>query len=258
MTFDRQDWIEAAIDAYSFVDDEMSAGGTLQHAYRQGQGTPIALLDDYANMTHSAIVLYQITGNNSYLQQAVDWVAIADEHYWDNDEGGYFFTADNAQSIILRTKTAAETATPSGNSMMVSNHARLYALTTEKAYRQRAEDTVATFSFVTQSNYVSMASLLNHSELLRNMLQIIVVNNHDEEQSRLLVDAIYRTSTPARVVLNLASSTVLPEGHPASGKTLINGQPTVYVCYGTTCLPPVTELTALQSLLDEGLSLSAP
>ena len=255
MTFDRQEWINAAVDAYTFVHDEMSVGETLQHAHRQGQGTPMALIDDYANMSHAAIVLYQITGSNSYLQQAMDWVAITDAHYWDNEDHGYFSTADNAQSIIFRTKTASETATPSGNSMMVSVLARLYALTSEDAFRQRAEDTVAAFSFAAQSNFVPMASLLNHSELLRDLLQIIVVSNFDAEQGRLFIRAIYEASTSARIVLILEPDVDLPEQHPAFGKPLINNLPTVYVCYGSICLPPVTDLSALESLLDE-LSLS--
>ena len=250
-TFNRQEWIDAAVSAWRFVQNKMSANDELHHAYRQGQCTPMALLDDYANMAHAAIALYQVSGDPSCLQQARDWVAIADQHYRDADGGGWFHTADHARSIIFRTKTASETATPSGNGMMVSVLARLHALTAIESYRQRAEEIIAAFSTAAQSDFVGMASLLNHSELPGNLLQIVVVGNHDEEQTGKFLRVINQAATPARLVLNLTPDTELPDAHPASAKTLINNQPTVYVCSGNTCRMPITEVAALESLLGE-------
>ena len=67
----------------------MSTNDELHHAYRQGQCTPMALLDDYANMAYAAIALYPVSGPPACLQQARDWVAIAEQHYWDADGSGY-------------------------------------------------------------------------------------------------------------------------------------------------------------------------
>ena len=251
VTFNRQEWIDAAVASYHFVQNKMSADNVLHHAYRQGQCTPMALLDDYANMAHAAISLYQISADLSCLQQAQDWVAMADQHYWDADGSGYFYTADNARSIILRTKTASETATPSGNGMMVRVLAHLHALTAVESYRQCAEATIAAFSTEAQSDFVGMASLLNHSGLLGNLLQIVVVSNQGAEETEHIFRVINQTATPARLVLNLTPDTALPEAHPASAKTLINNQPTVYVCSGNTCQMPITEVAALESLLAE-------
>ncbi len=229
----------------------MSTGGELCHAYRQGRCTPMALLDDYANMAHAAIALYQVSADPACLQQARDWVAIADRHYRDADGGGYFHTAEHARTIVFRAKTASETATPSGNGMMVSVLARLHALTVVESYRQRAEEIIAAFSAAAQSDFVGMASLLNHSELPGSLLQIVVIGNHDEEKTGKFLQVINRTATPARIVLNLAPDATLPDLHPASAKTRINNQPAVYVCSGNTCRMPITEVAALESLLGE-------
>ncbi len=250
-TFNRQEWIDAAVSAWRFVRDKMSANDELYHAYRQGQCTPMALLEDYANMAHAAIALYQVSADPACLQQARDWVAIADRHYRDMDGGGYFQTADHARSIVFRTKTASETATPSGNGMMVSVLARLHALTAVESYRQCAEETIAAFSAAAQSDFVGMASLLNHSELPGNLLQIVVVGNPDEEQTGKFLRVIHQTATLPRLVLNLAPDSALPDSHPASAKTRINNQPTVYVCSGNTCRMPITGVAALESLLGE-------
>jgi uncharacterized protein YyaL (SSP411 family) len=256
VTFDRQDWIDAACHAYRFVCDEMSSGDRLRHCYRQAKTTPVSLLDDYANMAQAAITLYQINGSTTYLAQATRWANIAEAHYWDEEAGGYFYTADDAESTILRIKTAAETATPSGNSMRLSVLARLYALTTDPVYRQRAEQTVAAFAMKAQSSFVSMASLLNHSELLRNLMQFIVVNKPGDGQAQLIMRSIYEAPTPARLVLKIAPDTQLPAGHPAHAKSLHNGNTTVFVCSGNCCRPPVNGLNAMELLLDE-FSLSS-
>ena len=257
-TFERNDWIEEAVDAYAFIQEKMSTGDSLHHAYRLGRNTPMALLDDYANMAQAAITLYQVSGQISYLDQARRWTEITNEHYWDSAEGGYFFTADNARTIILRNKTASETATPSGNAMMVRVLAQLYALSSEEVYRQHAETTIAAFGFEAQSNFVAMASLLNHSELLRNMLQIIVVSDTaGKDKARFFIRKIYETPTAARLVLHITVGTMLPTGHPAFAKNLINNATTVFVCSGQTCQQPTSELGDFETLL-ETLLLSAP
>jgi uncharacterized protein YyaL (SSP411 family) len=257
-TFERKDWIEAAVDAYAFIQRKMSSGDSLHHAYRLGRNTPMALLDDYANMAQAAITLYQVSGQISYLDQARRWTEITNEHYWDSAEGGYFFTADNARTIIFRNKTASETATPSGNAMMVKVLAQLYALSSEEVYRQHAEKTIAAFGFEAQSNFVAMASLLNHSELLRNMLQIIVVSDTaGEDKARYFIRTIYEASTAARLVLHITVGTKLPVGHPAFAKNLLNNATTVFVCSGQACQQPTSELGDFETLL-ETLLLPAP
>ncbi|MGI9304237.1 MAG: thioredoxin domain-containing protein [Gammaproteobacteria bacterium] len=248
-TFGVDEWMDTAVSAYAFVCRTMSEGNSLRHAYRAGKCTPIAVLDDYANMAHAAVRLYELTGDFGYLQQARTWVAVTDTHYWDAKAGGYFYTADDATSMVTRTRTATETATPSGNGMMVGVLARLYALTGVDSYRQRAEDTVAAFGADSHANYVGMASLINHSELLRDMMQIVILGQPGQEGTRLLAQIVNETAVPNSVLLNLPPDAVLPTGHPARGKTLVDDRPTVYLCQGSTCHSPITDPTLLQASL---------
>jgi uncharacterized protein len=50
-------------------------------------------------------------------------------------------------------------------------------------------------------------------------------------------------------VLALAPGEVLPEGHPARGKGLIDGRAAAYVCEGPVCSLPLTEPQALLGAL---------
>ena len=116
--FDRPDWLDAADSAFAFVRDRMQKDGRLLHSYRAGKLKHSAPLDDYANMARAAVSLYEVTGNGAYIDTAIDWIHVIDTHYWDDAGGGYFFTADDAEALIIRTKSASDNATPAGNSVI--------------------------------------------------------------------------------------------------------------------------------------------
>jgi uncharacterized protein YyaL (SSP411 family) len=57
----------------------------------------------------------QATGDDTFLAQARRWTNIVDTHYWDETNGGYYFTADDAETLIVRSKSAFDGATPNGS-----------------------------------------------------------------------------------------------------------------------------------------------
>ena len=145
--FERPDWLDYATDAFAFIAEQMSDGaGRLFHASRGGKKRHAAVLDDYANMSRAALALYEATGEADYRARAEAWVAIADRHYWDASGGAYFFTADDTEALIARTKTAQDSPNPSGNGVMIGVLARLFYITGKNHYRERAERIVAAFA----------------------------------------------------------------------------------------------------------------
>ncbi len=253
VTFNCPHWLEAACQAFTCVTTYISEGESLFHSYRVGRHTAVAILDDYANMAHAALWLFGITSNIVYLEHAQAWVEVLDSHYWDEKEGGYFYTADNADSIIVRVKTARETSTPSGNGMMVSVLARLYALTSLDKYRDHAEKIISLFSLEVSSNYLAMATLMNSSELLQDLMQVVVLGNQYEKQTQQLLESIFSFSIPNRYLQIVASNTTLPASHPVAGKTQIDGKPTVYICQGTSCELPITEVDEVKNIIKNKL-----
>ena len=104
---------------------------------------PMATLEDYAFMIRAAIKLYETTGNILYVTQAEGWMATLDEFYLDRENGGYFFTASDAENLIIRRKTVSDNATPSGNGILAEALARLYFLTGNDSYRFKASSATA-------------------------------------------------------------------------------------------------------------------
>lgn len=250
LTFSAPTWLDAACKAYECIIDTLGEDTDhLYHSYRQSQHSPIAILDDYANMSHAALRLFEATCDFRYLNQAQNWVTVLNQNYWDNKDGGYFYTADTDDSVIVRTKTAMETATPAGNSMMVSVLSRLYGLTGEVKFLNQAETIISTFSMEAASNFLGMASMLNYCEMVHDLIQIVIVGNADDPQTQHLLNCVYEVSMPNRLLQIVPPDTELPSQHPASGKTQQNEKPTAYICRGRNCRLPITDSVDLKHAL---------
>ncbi|MBI1775629.1 MAG: thioredoxin domain-containing protein [Proteobacteria bacterium] len=247
--FRKPAWLDAARRAFAFVESAMQENGRLHHAWRAGQRKHPATLDDYANMIRAALALFEATGEARTLEQAEAWVAVIDRHYWDGSRGGYFFTADDTDGLILRTRTASDNATPAGNGTLVGVLARLHHLTGTTRYRDRAEAIVAAFSGELERNFFPYASLLNGSEFLERAVQIAIIGGRDDDATEALLRAVEDLALPNRVLLMLPPGAALPPEHPAAGKGQLEGRATAYVCVGPTCSQPVTEAALLKGLL---------
>jgi uncharacterized protein YyaL (SSP411 family) len=244
--FQRPEWIRLAQSAFAFVRGAMSDGdGRLAHAWRAGKRRHAAVLDDYANMARAALVLHEVVGDADYLAAARRWVAIADAHYWDDAGGGYFFTADDTEALITRTKTAQDNPNPSGNGVMAGVLARLFLLTGEDAYRGRAERIVAAFAGDLRRQIFGFAALINASELLHRALQIVIRGSRDAADTVALLRAVAGVGLPNKVLAVVPPDAALPTGHPAAGKGQVEGRATAYVCEGPVCSLPLTDPAAL-------------
>ncbi|MFQ5773823.1 MAG: thioredoxin domain-containing protein [Kiloniellaceae bacterium] len=247
--FEEPAWLAAAERAFDFVTRTMTADGRLKHAWRHGRLNHPALLDDYANMAEAALALAEATGDPAYLRRAQGWVEILDGHYWDDAAGGYFLSADDTERLLMRTKTAHDSAQPAGNGTMVGVLARLYYLTGNGAYRERAEALVAAFSGEVERSFFSLATLLNGNELLQRAVQIVIVGDREADDARALLRAVYRVNLPNRVLQVVAPDQPLPAAHPAHGKGQVGGAATAYVCRGTSCSLPLTDPAELRRAL---------
>ena len=250
------EWIAAAERAFAFVNDNMSADNRLFHCFRAGRATKAGFLDDYANMSKGALALFEVTGDPLYMECARAWADTVETHYLDTNNGGYFFTADDAETLITRPRNAADNATPAGNGVMANVLARLYHLTGDDTYRQRAEAICLAFSGEIQRNFMGITSLLSGFELLTAAVQVSVIGEHKNDETQALTQTYFESPVPTGVLQVVEPSADLPESHPASGKSQINGQATAYVCVGTSCSLPITDPVSLRAALADPVGAS--
>ena len=248
--FERKDWLDLASLAFAFIAAELStADRRLLHSWR-GRAQHSAIIDDYGTMSRAALALHEATGDQAYLDRARAWVEVAVKHYWDA-RGGFFFTADDAEALIARSKNALDQPNPSGNGTLAAVLARLYYLTGEDAYRIRAQATLNAFAGEARRNLFGHGTLLNAAELLERGMQIVVIGARGAADTAALLRVIHGASLPNKILSVIAPGSALPPSHPAAGKDQAADRATVYVCEGPVCSLPFTDPAALAADLDK-------
>lgn len=100
----RKDYATAAAKAVAFIRNKMIIKTRLYHRHAEGRVTTPAFLDDYAFLIWGLIELYETIFDISYL----DWaLRLTDEllhNFWDEGEGGFFFTSRETRDLPLRRK----------------------------------------------------------------------------------------------------------------------------------------------------------
>ncbi|MEW4488898.1 DUF255 domain-containing protein [Thalassoglobus sp. JC818] len=147
MVFQREDYIKAAERAATDVltRSRDREGRLLRTPFRNGNPLP-AYLDDYAFLSSGLLALYEATGSSRWLNTARRLTDTQQSLFWDVREGGYFFTAHDHESLIARTKSAYDSALPSGNSVSIRNLLQLYQITQDGKYLDLAQRTLAAFA----------------------------------------------------------------------------------------------------------------
>ncbi len=151
--------------------------------------------------------------------------------------------------MIVRTRMVFDQSQPCANGTMISVLAKLFKATSDPAYQTRANTIVHVFAAEAARAYISMGSYFNGLEYLVAGLQIVVVGLPGHPKTHEFAAAVMGRSLPNRFLVVVAPDAVLPEGHPAFGKTMVNGQPTAYVCQRQTCSAPVINPVALSQML---------
>ena len=84
--------------------------GRLLHTWRHGKAKLDAYLDDYAALANGLISLYEATFDSHRLDEAARLADVMLDHFADAAGGGFFYTADDHEQLIARTKDVTEAA----------------------------------------------------------------------------------------------------------------------------------------------------
>jgi uncharacterized protein YyaL (SSP411 family) len=248
MLLERPDWIEMAERAFRFITESVARDGRLGHALRNGQLVHPGFSSDLASMAKAALALHQATQDRAYRDTAVRLLADLETHHGDG-RGGFHFTADDAEPLIVRKSDRIDDASPNPHGLAVDSLVRLWALTGEDAYRDRADAILEAASASIAANVFGTASLLSALDL-RLSVQTVIIITTSEEDGASLRDAVRATWT-ASIVLDMRSEDQpFPAGHPAQGKTAVARKATAYVCREGACSLPLTDAAALKTSLE--------
>ena len=239
---DRADFAAAATDALNFIRRSMWRDGRLLATALGEQAHLRAYLDDYAYLLDAILELQQVRVVPEELRFACELAQVMMDRFHDKESGGFFFTADDHEQLIHRSKVFSDDATPAGNAIAASGLQRLGHLLGRPEWLAAAEGTLrAAWRGVEQRPSAHVAMLAALEELVHPP-QIIIIRGEaapiEEWRSQLA-----RLYAPRRMILAIPTTTQdLPAAladKPARGPAV------AYVCSGSVCGEPISSLAQL-------------
>ncbi len=109
-----------------------------------GKPQSAATLEDYAYLMRGLITLHRTTNDAAMLEAAQDLCARVREQFADASQPGYFSTTSD-DTVLLRMKSYEDSTLPCPNAVMIENLLALAALTSQKDYRDEAEQMIDLF-----------------------------------------------------------------------------------------------------------------
>jgi uncharacterized protein YyaL (SSP411 family) len=243
----RADWIAAAAraaDALHATAVATAADGTVRVRHTAGVD---GFLEDHAGLALAELELLAATGEMHRFERALALATAAEARFAD-PAGGWFQTAADGERLIARPKETWDNATPAGSGVMAEVCRRLYALTGDGAWWDRADLALRALADGARRMPTGYGNVLRQlEEEAAGRVEVVIVGAPGLARDRLEIAALH-AHHPGALVL------VAPPDHGDRIPLLahrgeVDGNPAAYVCRDMVCERPVTDPDELKALL---------
>jgi len=233
--FNKAEYLEIALNNAEFIMLNMvNADGRLSRVYKGKNNDSIAFLDDYANVIDGLIALYEVTFNESWLNNAQMLADYAIIHYYEEGTGMFYFTGDEDEQLIARKSEIMDGVIPASNSVMAHNLKKLGLLFDEREYTDISAQLLRNI-LPHLAKYGSAYS--NWSSLLLNEVfgvYEVAITGENVEAFRIEIENNY---IPNKIILGGK------KGSLPLLRDKFNDTTQVYICKDKTCSLPVDNIT---------------
>jgi uncharacterized protein YyaL (SSP411 family) len=238
----RDDLQDSATRALDFLRRTLWRDGRLLATWMDGRAHLNAYLDDYVYLADAVLELQQLRFSAEELEFARQLLEVVLRHFPDGEAGGFYFTSDDHETLIHRSKTFSDDATPAGNGIAAGVLQRLGHLLGEPRYLAAAERTLRAAWPALLTHPHAHTSLLTALEELLHPPEVVIIRGEPApiEAWRAELAKLY---APRRLVLAIpADAADLP---PALADKAPRGDAVAYLCRGSSCSAPLNSLEAL-------------
>jgi uncharacterized protein YyaL (SSP411 family) len=238
----------AAVNAAKYFSEQFSKHGFIHRTFKNDVPKLNGYLDDYAYLSNSLVDVFEITSDVYFLEMAQKIANYMIEHFWNEDEKSFFFTADNHESLIVRPKNYYDLSVPSGNSVASNALLKLYHLTHDEKFLKISEKILESNGTSAAENPFAFGYLLNVMNLyLNSPTEITIVNTENSE----IVNSLYKKFIPEGIIIPIDDNDKMTsllkypffEGKEFSDKT------SVMICKNFSCSLPMSELAQIEENL---------
>ncbi|MCW9707784.1 thioredoxin domain-containing protein [Fodinibius salsisoli] len=249
----EENYIRQAEQCFRFISEQLiDENGTLYHRFREGKAGIEAHADDYAFLIWGLIELYEATYTTRYLEQAVQLNQQFIDRFWDNKQGGFYFTDEAGEELLGRKKEIYDGALPSSNSIAMLNLLRLGRMTGNTEWEEMADQINRLFSSeIRQAPTGFGAALQGVSFAADPTSEIIISGQKEEPLTRQMTELLSSRFLPNAVtLLHSPEDEAIPKLIPyLSDFEMQGGKPTAYVCQNYSCELPTNDPAKMLALI---------
>ena len=240
-------YLETAQKAVRFIENNLRNRGDRLNRVFNKVSKISGYLDDYAFYIEALINLFSVESKSYYLQRAIEYTNSMIEHFWDDETNDFFFTPDDNEKLIVRTKNHYDLAIPSGNSVATSNLIKLYYYTQNEDFLAKADQMIRRMSRPASGNPFGFGQLLSAIYLrIKTPLEISIIKrgNHSELGSYLNRKFLPNAIT---AIVNESELSEL-EAYPYfKAKSISNNEKEfAFVCKNFSCSLPINTINELE------------
>ncbi|MGI9035145.1 MAG: thioredoxin domain-containing protein [Pyrinomonadaceae bacterium] len=244
---DSSEYLEIAKKNADFILENLQKDGFLLRVWKDGAAKLNAYLEDYANFADGLLELFQVSGDIKYFKESKRLADLLITEFWDETDGGFFFTANNHEELLMRSKDFFDNAAPSGNSVAADVLLKLAKLTGDEKYERFAVTILRLVAPQIRRFPNGFGRALATLEFYLSPTKEIVVLG---EENNALVREVWREFLPDKVVVLAGNAENNAEFIPLlKGKKMIGGKATAFVCQNFVCQKPVTLIKDLAQQL---------
>jgi uncharacterized protein len=246
-------YLEIAKNTIEFIETRVTRdNGRLYRTFKDGISKLNAYLDDYAFYVNALLDVFELESNPIYLEKAIKYTDFMLQHFWDPVDCTLYFTSDDHEQLIVRTKSLYDLAIPSGNSVAASDLLRLYHLTQKNDYLEKAEQIMKAGATSSAENPFGFGQLLMAIYLyVKKPIEITVRTTDNIGEGQKMARWISKQFMPNAITViieNQSQLSQLQEYPFFSGTNSARTNQTDYavICRNLTCSVPIYSLSGLQ------------
>jgi uncharacterized protein len=248
--FPERGYAESASRAADFLLQRLKRpDGGLYRTYRAGKAHLAAYLEDYAYFAQGLVSLYEVTGDERYLNEAERLAEQVLSDFADVQGGPFYQTAHTHEALIARVRDGHDGAIPNANAIAAHALARLARHLGRPAWEERAREALRGYAQAVERLPRAFGSTLNALDFMTEAsLELVLIGDPDSAEYAELAAEIAKAYAPNRIEARL------PPQHASrlpltDSKTLVDGHAALYVCRNFTCAAPVTSPREAAALL---------
>mgnify|MGYP006101261899 CR=1 FL=1 len=244
---DSPKYLEAAEKSANFIIDNLIVDDQkLLKRYRNNHSGIDGMIEDYAFFIWGLIELYQSTFNEKYIELAAKLSDYQIEHFWDLDNGGFNFTSDLTEKLIINSKEIYDGAIPSGNSVSAYNFIRLSRILSRYDYEEISLKIFDTFSSKLNRYSSGSTMLLQAISFVEGPSYEIIIAG-DKSKSQSFIKYLQKHIQPNKVIILKSSNKIF--NYLDLYKSKKDGNPLVYVCQNYSCKLPTDDINKIDEML---------